>query len=483
MGDGVNIAARLENICDPGAICLSEQAYWQVKSRLDLAVNDLGTKELKNIPEPVHVFSLEVGKPVQAKLATLPISAVAAPPLSIVVLPFKNLSGDAKQDYLADVLTDELTTYISRIPGSFVIARNTAFTYKGKPTDIKEIGKELGVRYALDGSVQPTEKRIRTNTQLIDTETGAHLWAEKFDTDKTDLLQTEDEIVTRLARTLQLQLADIEAAKLERAKSDSPAADELAQRCSAAINSSGTYVGTEADAAFPLCEQALEKDPENVTALALLGSRYAWLVQIYQSHDRARDIAQAEDLTSRTLALDPNNARAFFNRSNLYVVAGRLTEASAAAERALALSPTLMEAYIVLDLTWLYSGQPEKTIDAADRAIRLSPRDPQLSNFLGHKGAAYFMLEDYSRAVDFLGQGIALNPSPTPTYFYLIAALALSGREEEARQTLTTYLSQPAATIKTIAMWKLQNNQKNPRYLAMRERCYDGLRKAGMPEQ
>ena len=147
------------------------------------------------------------------------------------------------------MLTDELTTYISRIPGSFVIARNTAFTYKGKPTDVKEIGKDLGVRYALEGSVQPTDKRIRTNAQLIDTETGAHLWAEEFDTDKTDLLQTEDEIVTRLARTLQLQLADIEAARLERSRPSNPGAQELALRCAVIFDNLASFIGKEADAA------------------------------------------------------------------------------------------------------------------------------------------------------------------------------------------------------------------------------------------
>jgi adenylate cyclase len=261
MGDGVNIAARLEGIAKPGAICLSEDAYRQVKSRLDLAVSDLGMAQLKNIAEPVRVYSVEVGKPAALKpvkagrgnllpiLAAIvsliviagvaglyfkngprpitpstPQSTIASTPpevakeatseppkvaperLSIVVLPFVNLGGDPTHDYLADAITDELTTSLSRIVGSFVIARSTAFTYKGKPIDAKQIGKELGVRYVLEGSAQPSGNRVRIGAQLISAETGAHLWAEQFDTDRGDLLQMQDEIVTSLTRALEAQL-------------------------------------------------------------------------------------------------------------------------------------------------------------------------------------------------------------------------------------------------------------------------------------
>jgi adenylate cyclase len=230
MGDGINIAARLEGVAKPGAICLSEQAYWQVKGRLDLKVTDLGATQLKNIADPIHVYSLEVGQPVQAKPAmaakpklergsalavmaagytlllaviaggawyflaanrSAPVAANAPPPLaaqrlSLVVLPFANLSGDPAQDYLADALTDELTTALARIRDSFVIARNTAFTYKGKPVDAKAIGKELGVRYVLEGSVQPSGNQVRVNAQLIGADSGAHLWSDQFDTPRAD---------------------------------------------------------------------------------------------------------------------------------------------------------------------------------------------------------------------------------------------------------------------------------------------------------
>ena len=269
MGDGVNIAARLEGIAKPGAICLSEDAYRQVKGRLDLAVTDLGPTQLKNIAEPIRVYSLEVGQPAQAKPATAakaptgPKEALAAcasgrrdrrvacrgrraapcissartgprlsprarpPPLAAQRFPSSCCPspisrGDPAQDYLADALTDELTTDLARLPDTFVIARNTAFTYKGKPVDAKTIGKDLGVRYVLEGSVQPSDNRVRVNAQLIDAESGAHLWADQFDTARADLLQTQDEIVARLARALDIQLTEVEAARLKRTPAANP---------------------------------------------------------------------------------------------------------------------------------------------------------------------------------------------------------------------------------------------------------------------
>ena len=218
MGDGVNIAARLEGICKPGAICLSEQAYWQVKGRLDLAVTDLGPTQLKNIAEPLRVYSLEVGQPAHAKPAPTPAPEKSAPPrLSIVVLPFANIGGDPEQEYFVDGVTESLTTDLSRIRRAVVIARNTAFTYKGKPPDVKTIGRELNVRYVLEGSVQRGGNRLRVNVQLIDAETGSHLWAERFDKPLGDLFDMQDEIVARLAGALNAQLAAAEARRAEQA--------------------------------------------------------------------------------------------------------------------------------------------------------------------------------------------------------------------------------------------------------------------------
>ena len=219
MGDSVNIAARLEGVAKPGAICLSEDAYRQVKSRLDFAVADLGPIQLKNIAEPMRIYSLEVGKPAMAKPDTVPEPETSAPPrLSIVVLPFKILSSDSSQDYFADGVTENLTTDLSRIRNSFVIARNTAFTFKDKAVDAKQIAKELGVRYVLEGSVQRDQNRVRVNAQLIDGETGAHLWADRFQEDVADLFKLQDDVVARLANSLGYELIKAEAGKSVRSR-------------------------------------------------------------------------------------------------------------------------------------------------------------------------------------------------------------------------------------------------------------------------
>ena len=316
MGDGVNIAARLEGIAKPGAICLSEDAYRQVKRRLEMEVTDLGPTELKNIDQPIRAYSLQVGVPAQAKaaepvtpaaptpqkrrfglaplaaaLATLlvviaggawwflnanrPASVAAKAPaeaarLSIVVLPFANLSGDPGQDYLVDALTDELTTSLARIPGSFVIARNTAMTFKGKPVDAKAIGKDLGVRYVLEGSVQPSGDRMRVNAQLIDAGSGAHLWAEQFDTPRADLLQTQDAIVTHLAHAMAF------SSPRPRAPVSNGRPRPIATPRTWLFNATRAQwkagsIGKEADAAYALCEQALAIDPNNVRALMSIG--------------------------------------------------------------------------------------------------------------------------------------------------------------------------------------------------------------------
>ena len=218
MGDGVNIAARLEGVCEPGAICLSEDAYRQVKGRLDLAVTDLGPKQLKNIAESIRVYSLEVGQPARTKPAPAPAPEKSAPPrLSMVVLPFANIGGDPEQEHFVDGVTESLTTDLSRIRGAVVIARNTAFAYKGKPLDVKTIGRELNVRYVLEGSVQRGGNRMRVNVQFIDAETGNHLWAERFDKPLADLFDMQDEIVARLAGALNPQLVAAEARRAEQA--------------------------------------------------------------------------------------------------------------------------------------------------------------------------------------------------------------------------------------------------------------------------
>ena len=305
MGDGVNIAARLERIAKPGAICLSEDAYRQVKSRLDLAVSDLGPTQVKNIAEPVRVYSLEVGVSAQAKPAAQAKSPSASTPprLSIVILPFTNIGGDPEQEYFVDGVTESLTTDLSRISGSLVIARNTAFTYKGKHIDVKQVGRELGVRYVLEGSVQHGGKRLRINVQPIDAETGNHLWAERFDKLVADLFDMQDEIVARLANALNAELIAIEARRAE--QSPNPDSMDLYFQGIAWANRgvNPDYFGK----ARTYFERALVLDPANVDALVGQARIDAELVAGGSADDRAARFASAEAALNKALSLAPNH--------------------------------------------------------------------------------------------------------------------------------------------------------------------------------
>jgi TolB-like protein len=288
----VNIAARLEGVAKCGGICLSEQAYWQVKGRLDLAVTDLGRTQLKNIAEPIRVYSLEVVAPARARPASTAATAdkSGTPRLSMVVLPFANMGGDPEQEYFVDGVTESLTTDLSRISGAFVIGRSTAFTYKGKAVDLKQIGRELNVRYVLEGSVQRGGNRMRVNVQLIDAEIGNHVWAERFEKPLADLLDMQDEIVARLANTLNAQLIAAEARHAERAPN--PDSMDLYFQGMAWVNRGMTpeYM-TQARGFF---ERALELDPRNVEALVGTASVDVMVSITYMTDDQATRLASAE---------------------------------------------------------------------------------------------------------------------------------------------------------------------------------------------
>jgi TolB-like protein/DNA-binding winged helix-turn-helix (wHTH) protein len=348
--------------------------------------------------------------------------------LSVVVLPFANLSGDPAQDYLADALTDELTTALSRIRDSFVIARNTALIFKGKPVDAKAIGKDLGVRFVLEDSVQPSGNQVRVNAQLIDADSGAHLWAEQFDTPRADLLQMQDEIVTHLARAMDVQLPEAEAARQERTPAANPNAEDLALQCQAGARKGG-HLGKEADEGYRLCEQALAVDPNNVRALSLLSLKLFLPVALCCSANPKADLERADELASKALALDPSYARAHTKKAGIVSLQGRHDEAIAKNERALALDPALLYAVAGLSWDYIYLGQFEKSLEFSDKAIRLSPHDPSLEDWYRARMAANFGLKRYDLAIEWARRAIAIKADNLWAYLNLIAALALTGRE------------------------------------------------------
>jgi adenylate cyclase len=408
--------------------------------------------------------------------------------LSIVVMPFANLSGDPAQDYIVDALTDELTTSLARMSGTisgvFVIARNTAMTYKGKPVDAKVIGKDLGVRYVLEGSVQPSGNQVRVNAQLIDAGSGAHLWAEQFDTPRADLLQTQDEIVTVLARAMEIQLPQAEAARAKRTRAANPDAEDIALQGFAAVVKGG-YVGKEADAGYALCEQALRVDPNNVRALWVLSMKFHLPVLFGMSADPEADLKRADELVSQALALDPANAAAHNSKAWILHERGRFEEAIAERERTLALDPADLNAMMSMGWDHLGLGRYEKGLEIFDDAIRLSPRSPELKDMYSGKSWAYFGLKQYDQAIDWARQAIAAGPSNPGPYQALAAALALTGHEADAREALQHYLALPSnRRAGTIAALKAYNARfsGDARVLESQERTYDGLRSAGMSE-
>ena len=475
MGDGVNIAARLEGIAKPGAICLSEDAYRQVKARLDLNVSDLGAKQLKNIAEPVRVYSLEVGVSAQARpVAPLPQSS--APRLSIVVLPFTNLGGDSEQEYFVDGVTESLTTDLSRIAGSFVIARNSAFSYKGKSPDVRQIGRELNVRYVLEGSMQRGGNRLRVNVQLVDAETGNHIWAERFDKPVADLFDMQDEIVSRLANTLNAQLIAAEAHRAER--SPHPDSMDLYFQGAAWLNKgpSPEYLA-QARGCF---ERALALDPGNVEALVGMASIDAQRGAYFLADDRAARLAAAEATLTKVLSFAPNHAMAHCLLGLVQIFSNRAAQGIAQCEQALALDRNLAVAHGLIGAAKYFSGRGEETEAYTREALRLSPRDTSTYLWLHWVGNAKSQLGADEEAVAWFRRGIDANRNFAGGHFFLASALALLGRLDEARAAVQAGLAlDPTFTVRR---YRSGLSTDNPTYLAGRERMYEGMRKAGVPE-
>jgi TolB-like protein/class 3 adenylate cyclase/Tfp pilus assembly protein PilF len=478
MGDGVNVAARLEGICQPGAICLSEQAYWQVKGRLDLKVHDLGSTPLKNITEPVHVYSLEVGQPPQAKPPPpAPAAERTVPPrLSLVVLPFANIGGDPEQDYFADGVTESLTTDLSRISGAFVIARNTAFTYKGKAADVKQVGRELGVRYALEGSVQRAGNRMRVNVQLVDAETGSHLWAERFDKPVADLFDMQDEIVSRLANRLGQELARAEARRAER--SANPDSMDHYFLGLAVFNKGATV--ELLDKARSHFDRALNLDPDNVDALVWRARADQSFVANYLSNDRAKHLRSAEADLAKALRLRPDSAIAHAVLGIVRNYSNRAAQGIAECERALSIDRNLASAHAWIGLAKYLTGRFDETESHVLEALRISPRDTFAGSWMVFAAFAKLGLGRDEEAVAWLNRCFELSPLPPMAQFFLAAALVRLGRIEDAREAARAGLElNPSFTLSRYRSLRLSDN---PVYLAYRERIYEGMRMAGVPE-
>jgi TolB-like protein/class 3 adenylate cyclase/Flp pilus assembly protein TadD len=524
LGDGVNVAARLEGICEPGGVCLSGSAYDQVRGRIEAEFVDIGEQALKNIALPVRVYTLTPTAIATAKAANPPptvkargwwlqwpsaaaaLAVVAllaagsyawragvaphfatasvddslktAPRLSIVVLPFENLSGDKEQDYFADGITDDLTTDLSHLPDSFVISRSTAYTYKGKPVDAKQIGRELGVRYLLEGSVRRVGDNVEVNAQLISTETGAHAWADRFDGERGNLGELQVQVVSRLANSLGVQLVKAEALRAARERPNNPDAVDLAMQGSASFNNG--FGKANLNTAIDEFERALQLDPE--LARAQVGLAYALVDRAYVfGGNTALDYPRAEALLTTALSKEPNNASVHSARALLAFARKQYSDALSKLDVAIELDPNLAGAYSLRGVSRLFLGRTEEDIPDLLTSLRLSPRDRLRGLWENDICDAYMHLAQWEKAVEWCQKSTATNGGFWWTYANLAAAYGWLGREAEAKVAIDgLHKLKPGFTVQDFVK---STPSDNPQYRRERERITAGLRRAGLPEE
>ena len=477
FGDGVNIAARLESIAEVGGVCISSSAYDQVRGKVGVEFADLGEQNLKNIARPIRAYAVAWDGLSPATRAERARSGPPSPPrLSIVVLPFANLSGDPEQDYFVDGVTESLTTDLSRIGGSFVIARNSAFSYKGRPIDVRQVGRELNVRYVLEGSVQRGGNRLRVNVQLVDAETGSHLWAERFEKPVADLFDMQDEIVSRLANTLGTQLVVAEARRAER--SQHPDALDLVFQGFACVNKEPTSQHmTQARGFF---ERALAIDPQSVGALAGTAMVELAMGGSQFTDERMARLAAAEAAAIKALSLAPSFALAHSVLGTIYILTNRAAQGIAECERALALDRNLAEAHGSIGLAKYFMGRAAETEGHVLEALRLSVRDVGAFRWMFFVGAAKLQLGANAEAASWLRRSIEANPNYPLAHFWFAAALGLLGALDEARNAAKAGIAlDPSFTILRLRTAK---SSDNPTFIAGVEPLYLGLRLAGVPE-
>ena len=481
MGDGVNIAARLEGVAQPGEVCLSEDAYRQVKSRLDLAISDLGETRLKNIAEPIHVYSLRFGSGIAkaaalARAATSTAPALSAPEKpSIAVLPFQNMSGDPEQEYFADGIVEEIITALSHFRWLSVIARNSSFTYKGKNVDVKQVGRELGARYVLEGSVRKSGDRVRIAGQMIDASTGSHLWADRFDGALQDIFDLQDRVTAKVVGEIAPRLEQVEIERAKRKQTENLDAYDYYLRALASLHE---WTRESNDEALRLFYRAIELDPGFASAYGLAAMCFHWRKVNGWIVDPAKEIAEAEGLGRRAVELGPDDAVALSGGGYALVfVAHDLDDGPDFIERALALNPNLAWALFSSGWTKAFLGDPEGAIAQLTHAIQLSPLDPHGFRAKGGIAFAHFLAGRYGEAITWAEAALRQRPTYLASIRELAAANALAGRLPEAQKAMARLRQlDPARRVSTVKDWI---PLRRPDDL---KRLEEGLRLAGLPE-
>jgi adenylate cyclase len=480
FGDGVNVAARVENECEPGGIYLSDDAFRQVRGKTPFVFEDIGERVLKNIEPSVRLYAVrgsadaQPGPPAgSGKASSLPSALPLANKPSIVVLPFQNMSGDREQEYFADGLTENLTTDLSRFPGIFVIGRNTAFTFKGKTIDLKLVGRELGVRYALEGSVQRGGDRIRVSVQLIDAQSGGHLWAERFDRERDDLFQVQDEISRRVAYSLTRQLNKAELERGQRERSSNPDSVDLVLRARAL---GGTHPDNYA-AQLKLFEQAVQLDSRNADAWAGIATIKATAVVIGWSQTPSEDLRAAMAASEQALAINPHHPLAVSAKGRIFLAQRDFAAALEAFEHAIELNPSHPDYRQLAGMAKVILGRAEEALELLNEAIRLSPRDLQFADYCMGMGLAYWELERYPEALQWLERSRARNSRIEGTSFLLASTYLRMGQQEKANAAVRDVLqTKPDWTTKLV-------ESSYPLRSASLVALVDDLRKAGLPDK
>ena len=477
FGDGVNIAARLEGIAEPGGVCISDDAQRQLRGKVDFAFEDMGPQNLKNIVEPMRAWRLRMNAsgspaaPLEPPVESTQALALPDRP-SIAVLPFQNMYGDPEQEYFADGMVEEITTALSRFKWLFVIARNSSFTFKGKAVDVKEVGRRLGVRYVLEGSVRKASGKVRITGQLVDAVTGAHIWADRFERDMADVFALQDEVTVAVVSTIQPKLFQTEIAMATRRRPENLTAYDLFLRAMQQF-----YLSTREGLAeaIRLAHRALQLDPQFGFVTALAGVCHMQRVLYGYAVDPQFDRKEAVRLMRLALSIDDSDpdTLAFAAIISAYMV-GDCEREIEMANRAVALNPNSFLAWSSRGHVFRIARLPEEAIRSFERAIRTSPVDPRLHLMFVGMGMAFIELRRFDEAIVAGKKAQRQNPSFPPASFCLASAFAHLGRDGEAREAAARLLeTDPAFTISARMGRRRQSHLKL---------LIEGLRKAGLPE-
>jgi adenylate cyclase len=467
-GDGVNIAARIEALADAGGVFVSGTVYDQVRDRLSFGFEDRGEPQVKNIARPIRVYRVVLDQTASEPGRT-PLPLPDKP--SIAVLPFTNMSGDPDQEYFADGVVEDITAALSRAGWLFVIARNSSFAYKGKSPDVRQVGRELGVRYVLEGSVRRAANRVRITGQLVDATSGAHVWAGRYDRDLADVFALQAEIAEAVAAAISPAVGNAERQRARRKPPGNLNAWEAYQR---GLRHLCQTTADDNQAAQGFFRQAIDLDPTFARAYAGLSGALDRAGIVWHTRDLAEAQRLAEELARQAVSLDGNDASAHVRLAAALVMHGDLRGAREEAQRALAMDPNEADAYGILGVSLLYDGEPEKGLLGLEEQLRRDPFGPASHTRRGQIAIAQYLRGDYEAAVAAARQAIRLFPGNSARYRWLAAALGQLGRTDEAGEVLAAAASFGSADFD-------MHVRQRPPWLRPdeHEHMLDGLRKAG----